>query len=60
MKSRLDDSMVKTFKEVYAFLKQCNCSPKLNALDNECRRAVENFAQNKKQASNLWSYTTTK
>ena len=35
MQSRSDECMVKTFTEVYDFLKQCNYKPKLHVLDNE-------------------------
>ena len=40
MKDRTDDCMVKTFKEVYEFLQEQNCAPKLHVLDNECSKRV--------------------
>ena len=43
MKSRKDEDMVTTFKEVYDELKTKEHQPKLHVLDNECSKAVKNY-----------------
>jgi len=43
MKSRSDESMVKAFTDIYAYLKPKNLQPKLHVLDNECSKAVQTF-----------------
>ena len=43
MKSRSDESMVKAFTDIYAYLKTKNLQPKLHVLDNECSKAVQTF-----------------
>ena len=42
-KGRSDESMVKTFTDIYAHLKTKNLQPKLHVLDNECSKAVQTF-----------------
>ena len=43
MTSRSDESMVKAFTDIYAYLKTKNLQPKLHVLDNECSKAVQTF-----------------
>lgn len=43
MKSRSDEHMVKTFQDIYTYLKTKNLSTKLHVLDNECSKAVKTY-----------------
>ena len=53
IKDRIDNCMVKTFQEVYEFLKQQNCAPKLHVLDNKCSKAVQAFIRKEKTSIQL-------
>ena len=43
MKSRSDECMVATFKDVYQYLQDRGLGPKLHVLDNECSKAVQAY-----------------
>ena len=43
MKSRKDEDMVATFKNIYDELKAKGHEPSLHVLDNECSKAVKNY-----------------
>ena len=43
MKNRTDKSMIAVFQDIYEYLKQRGCSPKLHVLDNECSKAVKQY-----------------
>ena len=45
MKNRSDASMVAVFRDIYTYLQQCGCSPKLHVLDNECSKAVQQYVK---------------
>jgi len=46
MKSKSDESMVKAFTDIYAYLKTRNLQPKLHVLYNKCSKAVQTFMKN--------------
>jgi len=43
MKSRNDECMVATFKDIYEYLQSKKLAPKLHVLDNECFKAVQRY-----------------
>ena len=43
LKSRTDEAMVDAFRQVISKLEECNSKPKVNVMDNECSRAVEQY-----------------
>ena len=43
MKNRTDACMVSVFKDIYEYLKEGNCKPKLHVMDNKCSKAVQTF-----------------
>ena len=43
MKNRTDACMIAVFKEIYEYLKERNCKPKLYVMENECSKAVQKF-----------------
>ena len=46
MKNRSDAEAVRCYKNIYTFLSERNCAPKLNIMDNEASRAVKRFITN--------------
>ena len=58
MKSRKDEDMVTTFKEVYDELKTKGHQPKLHALGNECSKAVKYYIVTEKQTYSSSNPTT--
>ncbi len=47
MNNRTDTYMVETFKDVYEYLDTYKCELKLNVIDNECRRTVQQYIKSK-------------
>ena len=43
MKNMTDACMIAVFKEIYEYLKERNCKPKLHVTDNECSKEVKTF-----------------
>ena len=43
MKNRTDACMVSVFKDIYEYLKEGECKPKLHVMENECSKAVQVF-----------------
>ena len=43
MKNRTDACMVSVFKDIYEYLNERKCKPKLHIMDNECSKAVQAF-----------------
>ena len=43
MKNRSDEEAVRCYKDMYDFLDERNCKPKLNIMDNEASRALRRF-----------------
>ena len=43
MKNSKDACMVLVFKDIYEYLKERKCKPKLHVMDNECSKAVQAF-----------------
>ena len=58
MKSRKDEDMITTFKEVYDKLKTKEHQPNLHVLDNECSKAVKNCIVANYQTYNSLNPTT--
>ena len=53
MPSRIDESMVNLFKDVYEYLKLCNFASKLYVLDNEYSGTVKKYIISKKSEIQL-------
>ena len=41
MKNRTDACMISVFKDIYEYLKERKCKPKLHVMDNECSKSVQ-------------------
>ena len=43
MKNRTYACMVSVFKDIYEYLKERKCKPKLHVMDKECSKVVQTF-----------------
>ena len=43
MKNRTDACMVSVFKNIYEYLKERKCKPKLHVMEKECSKSVQAF-----------------
>ena len=51
--ARNDDNMVKTFQELYAYLRERGIQPRLHVLDNECSKAIKAFIRSQETGIQL-------
>ena len=47
MKNKTDACMVSVFKDIYEYLKERKCKPKLHFMDNKCSKEVQAFIKDK-------------
>ena len=48
LKDQTDKSLTTAFREVYEYLTDHGFQPKLNVMDNQCSKAVENYMRSTK------------
>ena len=46
MKNRSNIEAMRVYKDMYDYLKSCNCRPKLDIIDNEAFTAVKRYITN--------------